>query len=319
MIGDRPICGILLMLGFCIVAPMADAVAKILGQSVPLGQLIFIRFAVQVVLLLPFIALTGRPWRIRGRVLWLVILRTFMHIFGIGLMIAALQYLPLADAVAISFVMPFILLVLGKRMLGEEVGTRRILASLIGFAGTLLIVQPSFTAVGWAALLPLGVALNFAFFILVTRQIAKETDPFGLQTTSGLMAMVILAPFLLIGLPNPLGLFDIIFPNSTEWALLLAIGTLGTLAHLLMTMSLRHAPAATLAPLQYIEIPMAALLGWMVFADWPGTMAMSGILITMAAGLYIVLTEGRAEEQPSAPAPDRAEPSAPRQNMQPAE
>ena len=90
------------MLGFCVFAPMGDALAKLIGQSVPLGQMILIRFAVQAVVLIPLVLATGRIWRMSGRVLRLTLLRTVMHIIGIGAMFTALQYLELADAVAIA-------------------------------------------------------------------------------------------------------------------------------------------------------------------------------------------------------------------------
>ncbi len=308
---DRPLLGIALMLGFCVVAPMADAVAKLLGQSVPVGQLVLIRFLVQFLLLLPFLVLGLRPWRMRGRILHLVMLRTLLHVLGIGLMVSALQYLPLADAIAIAFVMPFILLLLGRFFLDEEVGQRRFLACIAGFSGTLLVIQPSFAAVGWPALLPLGVAVNFAVFILVTRKIARDTDPIGLQAVSGAMAVAFMAPLLWLFGGTGTGLLDTIRPNATEWALLLAIGVLGTLGHLLMTWSLRYAPSATLAPMQYLEIPVAAVLGWIVFRDFPNGLAMTGILITIAAGLYIMMTERKASARSLAPSGLQSQPPAP--------
>lgn len=288
---DRPVLGVLLMLGFCIVAPMGDAVAKLLGQSVPLGQLLLLRFAIQAVILAPIVYFYRRLWRMRGRTLFLVLLRTVLHIFGIGAMFTALKYLPLADAVAIAFVMPFILLLLGKFVLAEEVGGRRLIACTIGFAGTLLVIQPSFAEIGWPALWPLAVAVNFSFFILVTRQLARETDPIGLQAVSGIFATVILLPVVLIGNAAGWPALHVIAPNGAEWALLLAIGLLGTVAHLLMTWSLRHAPAATLAPMQYLEIPVATIIGWIVFRDLPNTLASIGICVTVGAGLYVIMRE----------------------------
>ncbi|OWU79362.1 DMT family transporter [Phaeobacter sp. 22II1-1F12B] len=291
---DRPVLGILLMLGFCVFAPMGDALAKLIGQSVPLGQMILIRFAVQAVVLIPLVLATGRIWRMSGRVLRLTLLRTVMHIIGIGAMFTALQYLELADAVAIAFVMPFIMLLLGKYVLGEEVGVRRLLACVVGFCGTLMVIQPSFAEVGWPALWPLLVAVNFALFMLVTRQIAKETDPIGLQAVSGVMACAILLPIELYG--TRLGWHEVVTLNplsSYEWSLLLSIGVIGTCAHLLMTWSLRFAPSATLAPMQYLEIPIATLFGWLMFKDLPDSLAAAGICVTIAAGLYIILREGR--------------------------
>lgn len=305
MAQDKPLLGVILMLGFCIVAPMGDAVAKLLGQSVPLGQLLFIRFAVQALVLIPLVWATRRMWRMKGRVLRLTFLRTVLHIFGIGAMFSALQYLPLADAVAIAFVMPFLMLLLGKFVLGEEVGGRRLWACVVGFIGTLMVVQPSFVEVGWPALLPLVVAVNFSVFMLVTRQIAKETDPIGLQAVSGVMAVAIMGPLLLMTQSS--GIFALTYktPTPTEWSLLLAIGLLGSLAHLLMTWSLRYAPSATLAPMQYLEIPVATIIGLIVFSDFPNGLALAGIVVTIAAGLYIVLREraiARMEAQTPAPA-----------------
>ena len=291
MAQDRPVLGILLMLGFCIVAPMGDAVAKLLGERLPLGQLLFVRFAVQAVVLIPLVWLTRRAWRMRGRILGLTFFRTVLHIFGIGAMFTALQYLPLADAVAIAFVMPFIMLILGHVFLGEEVGVRRILACVVGFIGTLLVIQPSFAEVGWPALWPLVVAINFSVFMLVTRQIAKETDPIGLQAVSGVMAVALMAPVLLFARGTDLAFLQMLAPDRFEIFLLASIGLLGTVAHLLMTWSLRYAPSATLAPMQYLEIPFATLFGWIIFRDLPNGLATVGILVTISAGLYIVIRE----------------------------
>lgn len=312
---DRPVLGVSLMLGFCIVAPMGDAVAKLLGQSVPLGQILLVRFALQALLLFPLVMMTGRQWRMRGRVLRLTMLRTALHIGGIGAMFTALRYLPLADAIAIAFIMPFIMLLLGKYVLHEEVGMRRLLACLVGFFGTLLVIQPSFAEVGWNALWPLVVAVVFSLFMLVTRQIAKETDPIGLQVVSGVMATVVLTPAVFLGHSLGVAPLTLIAPDTSEWMLLLAIGALGTCAHLLMTWSLRYAPSATLAPMQYLEIPVATVVGWLIFHDLPNLLASIGISITVAAGLYVIMREranarlAAEAHRPSDPSPEPVEPT----------
>ena len=286
---DRPALGVILMLGFCCLAPMGDAMAKLLGQSVPLDLMLLGRFAVQAIVLIPLVILTRRAWRMRGQVLVFAILRTLLHIAGIGAMFTALKYLPLADAIAIAFVMPFIMLLLGKYVLDEEVGPHRLAACVVGFVGTLMVIQPSFAEVGWPALWPLAVAVIFALFMLTTRKVAKATDPIALQAVSGVMATVVLLPLMLLG--DPAASFAA--PGGSEWVLLGLIGLLGTGAHLLMTWSLRFAPSATLAPMQYLEIPVATAIGWLVFRDFPDTLASAGICVTIGAGLYIILRERR--------------------------
>ena len=86
-------------------------------------------------------------------------------------------------------------------------------------------------------------------------------------------------------------------PTTNEWILLMVLGVLGTVAHLFMTWSLRYAPSATLAPMQYLEIPFATIIGWLVFRDFPNGLALLGICITMGAGLYIVFRERRLSRQ----------------------
>jgi len=151
---DRPLFGVLLMLGFCGLAPFGDSLAKLLGGQIPLAELVLVRFSLQALFLLPVIHLSGTSLRCSRRVFRLTAYRTFLHILGTTFMYSALLFLPLADAIAIAFVMPFIMLVLGKTVLKEEVGTRRIIASIVGFGGTLMVIQPSFATVGLPALLP---------------------------------------------------------------------------------------------------------------------------------------------------------------------
>jgi len=291
MKGDRPVLGIMLMLGFCILAPMGDSIAKLLGSTVSLLQLLTVRFGLQATLLLPIILITSRTLKMSRRVMKLTVIRTILHIIGVGAMFLSLRYIPLADAVAIAFVMPFIMLLLGKFVLDEEVGKNRIIACAVGFIGALLVIQPSFAEVGAPALLPLVVAVDFALFMLVTRQVAKEVDPLSLQAVSGMIATVILLLAYLALVQTNASEMRFTMPNIFEAWLLMAIGVIGTVAHLLMTWSLKFAPSATVAPMQYLEIPFATLIGFIVFKDLPNGLAALGICITIGAGLYVLYRE----------------------------
>lgn len=308
MSGDRPFLGVMLMLGFCILAPLGDSIAKFLSDKIPLLMLVVVRFAIQAGVLVPIVWFTGQKMLVSRRVTVLAAVRTLLHITGIGGMFLALRYLPLADAVAIAFVMPFIMLLLGKTVLGEEVGMHRLLACAVGFIGTLLVIQPNFIDVGWPALLPLFVAVNFAFFMLITRQIAKEIEPVPLQALNGIMASVVLVPALFL-LPASGIITQPALPTGYEFILLVLLGLVGTMAHLLMTGSLKYAPSATLAPMQYLEIPIATLIGWVVFSDLPDGLAGVGIVITMVAGLYVIWRE-RVNSLSVPPPPHAAPPAA---------
>ncbi len=289
------------MLGFCILAPLGDAMAKLLGADLSVGLMVFVRFGAQVILLLPLVWLLSHPMPRGSRLRTLTALRTLLHICGLSMMFLSLQYLDLADAIAIAFVMPFIMLLLGWFFLGEHVGPHRFAACAVGFIGTLLVVQPNFVDVGAPALLPLGVAVVFSLFMLITRHIAKDVDPIGMQAMSGLMALPIVGAALLIAPATPLFFVGPI--DAGIWPFLILMGTLGTLSHLLMTWSLRFAPSATLAPMQYLEIPIGTVIGYLIFRDLPNGLAAVGICITVAAGLYIILRERamsrHSQEQPA--------------------
>ena len=293
MKSDRPFLGILCMLVFCFLAPLGDAIAKSIGDDVPLLLVLFVRFGMQAAVLLPFILVLSLPVRMGRTVFGWMTFHSLLHIFGVGTMYLSLRYLPLADALAIAFVMPFIMLLLGKFFLNEEVGRRRISACIVGFGGTLLVIQPSFADVGWPALLPVAVALIFAIVMLITRIIAKQVDPVSLQASSGIMASAMLLLLLFIMPPDLHPDFALTIPADYLIWLMVAVGLLGTAAHLMMTISLRFAPSATVAPMQYLEIPFATMLGWLVFNELPNGLARIGILITIAAGLYIIAMEHR--------------------------
>ncbi|MEX0502412.1 DMT family transporter [Alphaproteobacteria bacterium LSUCC0719] len=294
MILDRPIIGIAFMLGFCVFAPMGDAAAKSIALATPLLVLLLARYLTQWLLPLPLIMISGRTLKMTSKVARIILARSVVHIAGVAVMFTAYRYLPLADALAIAFVFPFIMLVMGRFFLDEQVGIRRLGACTVGFLGTLLIIQPSFAAVGLPALLPLIVAFLFALLVLLTRQIAKDYDPVCLQSASGLVSAVIL--MLAWALTRHLQIFDLqlVMPTSGQAQTLALVGVFGTLAHLGMTYAVRFAPSATLAPMQYIELPIATVIGWVMFNELPNGLAAVGITITILAGLAVIYFEHRA-------------------------
>ncbi|MBK5927820.1 DMT family transporter [Rhodobaculum claviforme] len=291
MTADRPLLGVVLMLAFCIVIPMSDGFAKMVTDSVPVLQIVAMRFVLGSILILPIIWATGRSLRLPPGTLGPALARTACHVGAFVALLAALVHLPLAETMAIVFIQPFLMLLLGWALMGETVGPRRLAACVAGFAGTLMVIQPSFVQAGWVVVLPLLTAVGFTGFMLFTRRIAKACDPLALQAISGLLALPMLLPFLILG---PLaGLPDLapVWPDARAWGLLWAIAGFATVAHLLMTVALRLAPAATLAPIQYMELPVTVAVGWWLFRDFPDGLALTGIAVIGVAGLYMVHRE----------------------------
>lgn len=288
---DRILAGVALMLGFCLTAPLLDVAAKLASSSIPVGQITAARFIVQCVLMAPFIWVMGLSLRVdRGQ--WMALLsRAALLVISTFCFIAAIRVMPLADALAIVFVAPFIVLLVGKFYFGEDVGPRRVAAAMVGFVGVLFVIQPSFAAFGAVTLFPLGTAVGFAFYILVTRGLSKRVHPVTLQFYTGVIASILCLPVMLLAQGTGSEMLDPVWPKGIAWLWLLGAGFFATVSHMMMTYALSLAPSATLAPLQYLELPVATLFGYLVFRDFPNSLTLLGIAIIIGAGLYMIHRE----------------------------
>lgn len=276
-----------MMIGFCVLAPASDALVKILGDGIPLLQVLIARFMAQLLLLRRNLWTSRHYTWMRADRIGLVILRSVLHLVAIAFFFLSLRYLPLADAIAIAYVLPFLILAVGW-FTGDRASPLTLGLCLLGFVGTLMVVQPSFADVGWPALLPIVVAVLFTGFMFITRKISKHIEPIDLQAANGVCAMVILLPIAVVGKSLEIPMLMMVPVSNVELLYLIGLGVLGTLAHLMMTWALRFASAPTVAPVQYLEIPFAALYGWLIFKDLPNGLSAIGIVVTITAGLLVL-------------------------------
>ncbi|HSG56577.1 MAG TPA: DMT family transporter, partial [Paracoccaceae bacterium] len=254
------------------------------------------RFVIQAGLLLPLAALMGWLHRPGWREMRHHLIRAALILVATGLFVQAIRTMPLADAIAIFFVEPFILTLMGGVFLGEAIGPRRIIACLVGFGGALLIIKPSFAAFGPVAMLPLGTAALFAVYMVLTRRMAKAMHPVTLQAYTALAAVALVVPLLWLFDGSANSLLDPAWPDARALMLLAGVGVAATVSHLFISFALSLAPASIIAPLQYLEIVSATALGYLIFSDLPDGLTFAGIAIIVASGLYI-FTRERAQER----------------------
>ena len=288
---DRILPGVALMLAFCLLAPLLDVASKLAAATVPVGQITTARFVVQGALMLPIGLAMRLNWRMSPRLAGLTALRAVFLILSTYCFVAAVSVMPIADALAIAFVEPFILLILGRVIFGDEVGPRRIGASVVGFGGALLVIQPSLAAFGMVALFPLGTAFAFAFYMLVTRAMSRTMHPVAMQLHTSLAGIVICVPVMWLADGSGVASLDPVLPVGLAWLWLFGVGFWASISHMAMTYALKFAPSATLAPLHYFEIVAAVALGYLVFGDFPNSLTWAGILVIVASGLYIIHRE----------------------------
>ncbi|ADE84521.1 DMT family transporter [Rhodobacter capsulatus] len=288
---DRILPGILLMLGFCIIAPLIDVASKLAAQAVPVGTVTLGRYVAQLLLMVPIVALLGHPWGMSRRALALTFARAAVSVLSTYSFVAAVQHMPIADALAIAFVEPFVILFIGRFVMHEEVGPRRIAASVVGFIGALFVIQPSFAVFGVVALYPLGTAVGFALYILLTRALSRHMHPVPMNLHTAWAAIVILIPILALGGQFDIGQVRFETPEGIFWLWCFCVGLASTVSHMSMSYALKYAPSSTLAPLHYFEMLTATLFGYLVFGDFPNALTWVGIGIITASGLYIIHRE----------------------------
>ncbi len=306
---DRPLLGMGLMLGFCVTAPLIDVFSKLAVVTIPVGEVTFARFLVQTALLLPVLLVMRLPLRLSRGLAPLVALRAACVSASTFSFVSALQVMPIADALAIAFVEPFIVLLWGRFIYNDPVGPRRLVASLVGFAGVLLVIQPSFQRFGLMALWPLGTAAAFAAYMLVTRRLSGRLHPVAMHFHTSWIAILICAlPLALVGQ----GTFALVMPSGNAWLWLAGVGATSAVSHMLMTYAFGAAPATLLAPLHYFELVSAVAFGWLIWQDFPNLVAWAGITVVIGSGLYIIHREARVANaaQSAARSPPRPGPRA---------
>jgi drug/metabolite transporter (DMT)-like permease len=235
----------------------------------------------------------GYSWRLGRRDAGLLLARAVFLLASTYGFVAGVQVMPIADALAIVFVEPFILLILGYLIFGDHIGPRRIIASIVGFIGALFVIQPSITAFGLVALFPLLSAFCFAAYMLVTRAMASSVPPVMQQLHTSIAGSLICLPIIAIADVTHWPTLDPVMPQGLAWLWLFGVGFWAAVSHMCMTMALKFTPASTLAPIHYLEILPAILLGYLVFGDFPNTLTWIGIAIIVGSGLYIIHREQR--------------------------
>lgn len=294
MMRDKTTAGILFMLAFAAIAPGMDAFAKATPNDVPVVQVLGFRFGIQAVILLPVAFVLGIGAMPKGREVAIHLARALTLLLATGFFFAALKFMPITNAISIFFVEPFIVALMGAAFLGETIGARRIIACIVGFGGALMVIQPTFSDVGLPALFPLATATLFAAYLILTRQIATRRHPVAVQAWTALAAVVLTLPILVLGEGSDIALVDPVWPSAFAWMTLIGVGLIATVSHLFLSMSLRLAPATTVAPFQYFEIVAATILGLIFFGDFPNVLTWAGIAVIVGSGLYLFARERAA-------------------------
>jgi len=270
--------GIVMVLTAVAIFSVLDVLSKYLTRFYPVPLVVWGRFTFHLLLVLVYLGSrsdlalvrTGRPWAQVTRGLLLAIASI--------LFVSALKYMPLAETSAIAFLAPLLVTVMSVLFLKEKVELARWIAVVCGFVGVLAIIRPGSNVFTWAVLLPLGNALAFAAYQILTRRLAGLESPYTSIFYAGLIGTLLMTAMLPYSWVMP--------QNGMHAAIFVIIGMLGGLGHLILIKAYNCAPASRLAPFSYSQLIWVAIIGFLVFGDFPDTWSLIGIAILMASGIY---------------------------------
>lgn len=288
-----PSAGIVLMCASVLVAPLIDVFSKLSVAHVPAGEVTAARFLFQALFVLPFVLTRGPLFSRSLRQTFSHFLRGLLIVIGMTAYTYALKTMPVADAMAIFFVEPAILTLMSGIFLKEHVSRNKIIACATGFAGSLLVIQPSFSQFGWVSLLPVVTAFTVATFLLLTRMLSNSEDPWSMQFQSSVWGLVVASLLLVLGHLAEIPLYDPVVPELGTTIYLACLGLAATVVGILSIYAYRATPASVLAPLQYLEIVTACIVAYWVFGDFPNPMKWVGIAIIIGSGLFIIWREDK--------------------------
>jgi drug/metabolite transporter (DMT)-like permease len=283
---DRTLLGIALTLCAMAILPVIDVFAKKLGEAgLPVVLIVWGRAAFSTLGALPFALGAAGPAAFRPQRPLVHLLRAVLLFSATFFFFQALKTLPIADALAIFFVNPLIVVVLSALVLREPVGPRRWAAVAVGLAGTLVILRPGFQTITPGMLWALAAGVSLGTYFVVTRAVAGQMNAMVMMFQTSAIGTVLLFP---------LTLAFWVAPTPSHWAMLAGLGLVAMAAHYLITRAYELADASLLAPFAFTEIISATLLGWVFFDDWPDRWTITGVTILIASAVFISWRERQA-------------------------
>ena len=265
---------------------------RLSAAHLPVIEVMFFRNFLAVLILLPLVARIGFGSLSMKRPK-LFFLRAAINAVGMFCGFTALTLIPMAQMTALSFTTPLFVTIGAVIFLGEVIRARRIAAIFVGFLGTLIILQPGVVDITSGALLALISALSIAMASLIVKTLTRSESQHAIVT----WMVVMQAPLALM--PS---LWFWQWPNLLTWGFLWCMALAGTIAHLCFTRAFSLVDITALQPLEFIKLPFAVILAWIIFAEWPGLWTFVGGAIIFTSTGYITHREAAVRQslQPTA-------------------
>lgn len=274
----KPLKGVVMVLAATLLFAGGDTLGKHLSMLYAATLVLSARYLINLVLVLVTMWPRHRSEVWRTQRTGLVLLRGLLLAVATITMLLALRVMPVAETVAIIYITPVLLMLASGPILNEKVSLIGWVCATLGFAGVLLIARPGSGLDTWGVVLCLLNAVLGTGYHLLTRILTRTETTMALLFHTALVGSV-----LSVGLTLIVGVDTL--PTLPDIGMILVYGTFATVGHLLLTSAYREAPASTLAPINYMHIAFATLLGWLVFQQLPDALGFVGMALIAVAGL----------------------------------
>jgi len=264
------------------------ALVKALGQRLPVVEVLFLRQVAMTIVVAPAVA-RGFPEALVTRKFGWHLARVALALAAMLCGFTAIVHLPLADATAISFARALFVTLFAILILEETVGRHRWAAMIVGFLGVLVMLRPSGAAVDHYALLAVTGAAAAGLVMILIRKLSRTERPLTILTYQAvLVGIATAAP----------ALFVWVQPTLEEWLLVAGLGVASVAGQSCNIRAYRAGEAAAVAALDYTRLIYAAIIGVVVFGEWPSLVTLGGAAIIIGASLYTLLRESRLGRSP---------------------
>ncbi|SDW10256.1 DMT family transporter [Litoreibacter albidus] len=279
-----------------------DVTMKFLSGDYALHQIVLIRSILGMTVVLLFMApFQGGLPALKTKRLGAQMARAGLVFFANMTFFLGLAALPLADAVALFFVSPFIITIFSVIFLGETVGPRRWGAVAIGMIGVAVVLRPGTASFQLASLLPIAAAFGYAGLHIMTRYLRNTETTVSMVFYIQLMFIIATC---VLGLLMGDGKFASsgnasleflfrpwVWPDVGDLPYIAVLGLFASVGGYFISLAYRTGEAALVAPFEYLALPLSIILGMLIFDEWPDAIAWSGIALILASGLYTVWRE----------------------------
>ena len=272
--------GILWIVVFVTILPLMDAMTKALTDDYSAAQILAMRFIfVFLVLAPPALAMPGNAMLAPPNK-WLLLLRGALISCSSMFYVAALAYLPLATMAAITMLYPLIVTAVSPMFLGEKVGIYRYSAVILGFIGAVIVLRPTVDGIGTGELLAIGAPVCFSAYILLTRRMSGQADKMTQLLWTVASAMVILCV---------VASQDWRPVTSEALGLMIMAGVFALGVYLSQIAAFDAGEASVIVPFSYLNIPTAAIAGYLIWGHLPDTLGWIGISLIAISGIVVAL------------------------------